>query len=158
MAKRFRFNLEAVLRYRGVLEDQRRRDYLQANRLVEEERVRRDSLLRERGEIQDEIVKSFQDCLPLPVIVASYRLVDSLERSAGESARRLGDLEAEAERRRLDLIEAGRDKRVMEMLKERRREEFRLEQDKLDQAELDETSIRMRSWRRREAAGGEGGE
>ncbi len=150
MARRFRFNLEAVLRYREIMEDQKRRDFAEANRLVDEERLRREDILRERSGMQDEIVKSFQEQAPFQSVVASYHMVGRLEQAAAESLRRQQALEAERERRRALLVEARQETRMMETLKERRKEEFVREQEKIEQTLLDELSIQAKARRERE--------
>lgn len=150
MARRFRFNLEAVLRYRQIMEDQKRRDFAEANRLVEEERLKREDILRERSEMQDDIVRSFADQAPFQSIVSSYHMVGRLDNAARESSDRQRQLEAEKERRRQLLVAARQNTMMMETLKEQRREEFAREQDKADQAVLDELSIQARGRRERE--------
>lgn len=150
MARRFRFDLEAVLRYREVMEDQRRRDFAEANRLVEEERLRREGILRERSDLQDEIVRSFEERGPFQSVVSTYHMVGRLEHAAGESQKRQAALEAERERRRQALVEARRETRMMETLKDRRREEFNREQEKIEQTLLDELSVQARDRRIRE--------
>ena len=150
MAKRFRFNLEAVLRYRQIMEDQKRRDFADANRMVEEEKVRREGILQERGEMQDEIVESFASHAPFQSIVTSYHMVGRLEVAANESAQRQRQLEFEREKKRQVLVAARQETKMMETLKERRREEFVREQDKVEQSLLDELSIQARGRRERE--------
>ena len=144
MARRFRFNLEAVLRYREIMEDQRRRDFAEANRLAEEERLRREDMQRERSGLQDEIVHSFEDRAPFQSVVSSYHMVGRLEQAAAESLRRQAALDAEKERRRQALVAARQATRMMETLKDRRRDEFRREEDKREQSLLDELSIQAR--------------
>lgn len=158
MAKRFRFNLEPVLRYRQIMEDQKRREFAEANRLVEEERLRREEILHERSEMQDEIVRSFREQAPFQSIVSSYHMVGRLEMAAVESLRRQARLEAEREQRRQHLVKARQDSKMMETLKDRRREEFVREQEKIEQNLLDELSIQARAragTEKRNAGGGE---
>ncbi|MCC8180255.1 MAG: flagellar export protein FliJ [Planctomycetes bacterium] len=150
MARRFRFNLEAVLRYRQIMEDQKRRDFAEANRLLEEEKVRRQEILQERSEMQDEIVKSFEERAPFQSVVQTYHMVGRLEMAAQESLGRQHRFEPEKERRRLLLVSARQETRMMETLKDRRREEFNREQDRLEQSLLDELSIQAAGRRIRE--------
>ncbi len=152
MARRFRFNLEPVLRYRVIMADERRREFLEAKKRVDEEILRREEMARERGQVQDEIVRGFEERAPMASIMASYRVVGSLESAMQESLRRQRQLEAEVERRRQAMIHANQEKQVMESLKERRREEYVREQDRVEQAFLDELSIQSQGRRRREAA------
>ncbi len=151
MARRFRFNLEAVLRYRNIMADERRREFLESKKLVDEERLRREEMGRERSAAQDEIVRAFEERAPMSSIMASYRMVGSLESAMQDSLRRERQLAIEVERRRKAMVSANQEKQVMESLKERRREEFVREQDRLEQAFLDELSIQSLGRRRREA-------
>ena len=151
MARRFRFNLETVLRYREMQEDQRKREYLEVNRQLNEERLRREDLQRDRGAMQDEIVRGFTEHDPFQSVVSNYNQVGRLENAIGESLRREQQLRAELERRRVAMVEARMDTRMMESLKERRREEFNREQEKAEQSLLDELSIQAQGRRVREA-------
>lgn len=151
MARRFRFNLEAVLRYRVIMSDERRREFLEAKKLVDEEIQRREEMNRERGQMQDEIVRAFEERAPMQSVMASYRMVGKLEGAMVDSLRRQQQLEVEVERRRQAMIAANQEKQVMESLKERRREEYVKEQDRLEQAFLDELSIQSQARRKREA-------
>ena len=150
MARRFRFNLDPVLRYREIMENQKRLDFAKATRLVEAERFHREEIRRERGEMQDEIVKSFQEGSPFQSIVASYHMISRLEQETLESLKRSVRLEIEREKKRQVLIAARKETRVMETLKERRREEFAREQDRLEQGMLDELAIQAGARRKKE--------
>lgn len=151
MARRFRFNLEAVLRYREVIEDQKKRDYLDINRQLNEERLKRDELQQDRSAMQDEIVRGFAEQDSFQSIVSNYNQAGRLENAIGDSLRREQQLRAELERRRVAMVQARMDTRMMETLKERRREEFVREQDRVEQALLDELSIQAQGRRVREA-------
>jgi flagellar export protein FliJ len=158
MAKRFRFNLEPVLRYRQIMEDQKRRDFAEANRLVEEERMRRQDIIQERSGIQDDIVQSFAEKAPFQSVVSAYHMVARLEHAINDSHQREAKLEREREERRRLLVEARQETRMMEILKDNRREEFVREQDKIEQTLLDELSIQARGRREREKRLQSGGE
>jgi flagellar FliJ protein len=132
--------------------DERRREFLEAKKLVDEERLRREEMGRERSAAQDEIVRAFEERAPMSSVMAAYRMVGALESAMQESVRREKQLEVEVERRRRAMIAASQEKQVMESLRERRREEFVREQDRLEQAFLDELSIQSQGRRRREAA------
>ena len=157
MAKRFRFDLEPVLRYRAIMEDKRRREFAEANRLAEAERLRRQELGRERGEVQDDIVRLYEARAPFQGIRDSYFLASRLEGEMADSLKRQRELDQAREQRRRDLVAARRDTRMMETIKENRRAEFVREQDRLDQALLDELSIQARA-RRGATRRDEGGE
>lgn len=152
MAKRFRFNLEAVLRYRQIQEDEAKREYLDLKRMMEQERVRREEMSAQRGDIQDEIVQAFSERAPMQAITAAYHMIGKIESAMAESMRREKDLELKAEAKRQAMIKSSQRKKAMEILKDRRREEFVREQDLIEQNFLDDMSIQAQSRRRREAA------
>lgn len=151
MAKRFRFNLEAVLRYREIQEDEAKREYLEIKRQIEQERVRREEMNAQRGEMQDEIVRSFEEHAPIQSVTTAYNMIGRIDSAVAESLQRQRQLEAQAEQKRQAMIVASQKKQVMETLKDRRREEFVHEQDMIEQAFLDEMSIQAQGRRVRKA-------
>ncbi len=152
MARRFRFNLEAVLRYREIIEDKRKREFMDATRQVNEERLRREDMGRERTAMQEDIVRGFEEHGPFQTVVASYNTIGRLESAMAESLRREEKLRLELENRRKAMVAARMDTRMMESLKERRREEFLQEEDRLEQNLLDELSLQQQGRRKREEA------
>lgn len=151
MAKRFHFNLEVVLRYRQIQEDEAKRVYLDLKRQIEQERVKQEEMDAERGSIQDEIVQAFADHAPIQSITVSYHMIGRLDNAMAESRRRQQQLETMAEQKRLAMIEATQKRKVMETLKDRRREEYNHEQDMIEQALLDEMAIQSQGRRVRAA-------
>ena len=152
MARRFRFNLEAVLRYREIIEDKRKREFMDATRQANEERLRREDMGRERTAMQEDIVRGFEEHEPFQTVVASYNTIGRLESAMAESLRREEKLRLELENRRKAMVAARMDTRMMESLKERRREEFLQEEDRLEQNLLDELSLQQQGRRKREEA------
>lgn len=150
MARRFRFNLDPVLRLRKREVDERRREFAEVNRMLQEERQRREDIHHERIGMQEEIVRSFEEQAPFQSIVATYNLIGSLENEITESMRREAALEQELEKRRIAMIEANKQARILEILKERRRTEFLREEERQEQAVLDELSIQAQGRRKRE--------
>lgn len=151
MAKRFRFNLEAVLRYREIKEDERRREFLEVQRLMDEEKVRQQEMNSQRNQLQDEIVTAFEKQAPIQAVMTSYTMIGRLEGAMAESVKRQQQLEAELEKRRQAMIAARQETRMMETLKERRQEEYIKELDRVEQAFMDELSIQSQGRRLREA-------
>lgn len=141
MAKRFRFNLDAVLRYREILEDEAKREYLELRRMIEQERLRREEMEHQRSDMQDEIVRSFEERAPIQAVTTAYHMIGRIDTAVAESRVRQQQLEQRAEQKRLAMIEASKKKKVMETLKEHRREEYMQELDRVEQAFLDEMAI-----------------
>ncbi|MDR3210665.1 MAG: flagellar export protein FliJ [Planctomycetota bacterium] len=149
MAK-FRFNLQTVLRYRKIMEDQRRREFAEASRLAETERGRLGELEAERSEVQDEIVRLYSERAPFQSVVDSYHMIGRLEGLKAASLERQRQLDQVVEDRRKVLVKARQETQIMETLREHRREEFVREQDQREQAIVDELSIQARGRRLRE--------
>ena len=110
-------------------------DQLVAQRVVDDIRVKRDALrerlVREHAEFDAETLRS------------TYTHLDYLDRAIVAAVQRLDACIAETERARLRLVEAARDRKVLETLKERRRETFQLDAALADQRELDDQNARL---------------
>ena len=148
----FRFRLETLLRLRTAERDQRRADLAKALRA---EQVLLQDLAQLEAE-QMEVVVALRECS-----VPGAADVDALQRTSryqivlkarqGQLQSQLAQVRAEAERRRLALVEADRHVRVFEKLRERQQSAYRSRQLLLEVKELDEVAAVAHS-RRREAA------
>lgn len=139
---KFRFRLEPVLGHRERVETERAgeharllADQLTAERVVDELRGKRDELrerlVREHAAFDAETLRS------------TYSHLDYLDRAIVAAVQRAEACAAETERARLRLVEAARDRKVLETLKERRRETFALDAALADQRELDDQNARL---------------
>jgi flagellar export protein FliJ len=93
--------------------------------------VLRNRLVREHAEFDAETLRS------------TYSHLDYLDRAIVAAVQRLEACIDETERARLRLVDAARDRKVLETLKERRRETFRLDAALADQRELDDQNARL---------------
>jgi flagellar FliJ protein len=139
---KFRFRLEPVLGHRARIEGERAgqhaqmvADQLAAQRVVDDIRLKRDvlrdRLVREHAEFGAETLRS------------TYSHLDYLDRAIVAAVQRLEACIDETERARLRLVDAARDRKVLETLKERRRETFQLDAALADQRELDDQNARL---------------
>jgi flagellar export protein FliJ len=110
-------------------------DQLAAQRVVDDIRLKRDvlrdRLVREHAEFGAETLRS------------TYSHLDYLDRAIVAAVQRLEACIDETERARLRLVDAARDRKVLETLKERRRETFQLDAALADQRELDDQNARL---------------
>ncbi len=139
---KFRFRLEPVFGHRARIEGERAgeharmlADQLAAQTVLDEIRAKRDvlrdRLVREHAEFDAETLRS------------TYSHLDYLDRAIVLAAQRVDACIAETERARLRLVDAARDRKVLETLKERRRETFLLDAALADQRELDDQNARL---------------
>ena len=117
MAKRFKFRLESVLKYRQIIEDEKKREFAAANQAAEAQRLKAQELEHERVDVLKSIgeMRSRGGEVHLASMVDSMRLVSKIEigiQSANNETRRL---EKEMEGRRRAFVEAQRDKKAIEI-------------------------------------------
>jgi len=139
---KFDFRLDPVLGHRERIEHERAAEHARAladqlaaqrmhDEIVEKRDVLRLRLVREHAEFDAETLR------------ATYTHLDYLDRALVASQQRVDARAAETERARLRLVDAAKDRKVLETLKERRREAFQLDVALADQRELDDQNARL---------------
>ena len=156
MAKKFKFRLESVLKYRKIIEDERKREFAEANKAVEEQRGKIRQLEDERHEMVDVIRgmrsgKTKED-VHLSSMVDAMLVVGGIDMGIQSANNEIRRLSKEVEGKRLAFVEAQRDKKAIEILKDKRKEVYLHDLEAENQAQLDELSIRMARKRQEEAA------
>jgi flagellar FliJ protein len=139
MAK-FRFKLDAVLRHRTMIEQQRQR----ALAALETERLRLESVIRmcqealehERAEMRGRLSAADLQGARWQA-GASMRLIARAQRAAIELAGVFKRIAAARE----ELLAAARRRKAVELLKERRYEEWRVDQSRRELAAVDELAV-----------------
>lgn len=138
---RFRFRLETVLRLKLAERDRRRGELAEAYRVA-------DLLNRQAEQLSGELesLRRQQRCAVGPGTINVDLLVDAqryevaLRARQGHIRRQQAAVEEEIERRRLALVEADRQVRTLELLRERRAEEFRRAEQRREMQRLDEAA------------------
>lgn len=138
----FRFRLDPVLEHRERTERERAAEHartlaeqLAAERLRDDLVGRRDALRRELAEHHNE--------LGVDRLRATYSHLDYLDRAIRAAEERVAASIAATARSQAVLIAAARDRKVLETLKDRRREAFELEASLAQQRELDDLNARL---------------
>jgi flagellar protein FliJ len=137
----FEFRLQPLLDWRKRIEEEKQRSFAACRRKLDESRRRfehlADARLAEANELADAVW-----CRP----AAELRLRDAhlryLDGAIDAQRLRGAELEAVCSSVREELIVATRDRRVIEKLKERRREALEAEEARRDELELDEANAR----------------
>lgn len=136
----FRFRLNTLLRLRDTHRDERRGELADAYRV--------DDVLRAEGaEVDAELAANRRSLalepgeIDVDALLAAqrYELVLRQRLAAIDAQRKI--VAAEIDRRRLALVEADRDVKVLERLRERDRSRFQQQQDRREAARLDETAL-----------------
>jgi flagellar protein FliJ len=135
----FKFRLETLLRLRIAERDQRRADLAKALRAEEMLRTEDQLLVQKQAAAAEE---SRQLKLPgaadVDALLQTHRFELALITQRRTLASQIAQVQAEAERRRLALVEADRQVRVLEKLRERQAAAHRRAAERLDVKQFDE--------------------
>jgi len=137
----FRFRLATVLKLRQAARDRRRTELAQgyeAERILQQ---RKDQLAEELSETKRETVKASRPgSVDVDRLLLRHRHRLVLLSQQQQVSEQQEQLAAEIERRRQLLVEADRQVRVLEKLKEKRLESYNAEQQRLETRTIDEVA------------------
>ncbi|HTM08446.1 MAG TPA: flagellar export protein FliJ [Verrucomicrobiae bacterium] len=138
----FRFRLASVLRYRERRREDRRlelRDIEQAKEAIRSEIERLEERL---GRIRGDIEVQSGQVVSLAELQLGADFAQAVAARIRERRRTLSALEGRAVAKRTELLQANRDVKTLEQLRERRRERHRLEEARAEQKLIDEVGQR----------------
>lgn len=148
----FVFSLEGVLRHREHVEQQCQRDLA---RLQEQMRLAQGEL---RG-LEQSLQASLNDVrqnrligkLDIPFLAAYRRYTASVKRKGTVMAQKMALLQRDIDAARKRLADAARQRKIMEKLRDKQKERWKLEIDRKEAADLDEISMRLVGWEKESA-------
>lgn len=143
MAK-FAFNLQAVLRQREHLEELRQREFAAAQAEV----TRWEAALRELDGTMRIATQEMRDThltgrLDMSFISAHRRFTFAMQRKALELAQQIAAAQALADKARLALVEATKQRKIIEKLREKQFERWRTDLAMKETAALDEVGMQL---------------
>jgi flagellar export protein FliJ len=138
----FRFRLQPVLDYRERTERARAGDHARALAAQLDAEAARDDLVGRRDAARRRLTEEHQR-LDADALRFTYAHLDYLDRAIVAAQQRVDACVAETAQAQARLIAAARDRRVLETLKDRRREAFLLDATLLEQRELDDQNARL---------------
>jgi flagellar FliJ protein len=135
----YKFRLETLLRLRIAERDQRRADLAKALRAEEMLRAEDQAVERQQAAAAEESrrLKS-PGSADVDALLQTHRFELALTTQRRTLASQIAQVQAEAERRRLALVEADRQVRVLEKLRARQAAAHRRESERLDVKQFDE--------------------
>ena len=143
MTRAFRFELEGVLSYRRMIEEEARREFLLARRRHDEASEALARLFRYREEAQGELGQREGGAFDVPQIMRYHDYLKGLvDRIAGAQVE-LAGLEREMNARRGVLAEASKERKVIEKVRHRRWEVWRKGVARSEQKETDEIGAQL---------------
>jgi flagellar FliJ protein len=140
-AKKFKFRLEPLLKLRRHREKERQKEHSAAAAEVHKQKLQIQSIDYSRLTALDHQRQrlSGRICVAEALVYSRYLMKLKRRRLAGTSL--LHALEKEAEQKRRKLIEAARERKTYELLKEKQQLRHRAGIEKQDQKELDEVAV-----------------
>jgi flagellar protein FliJ len=138
------FRLTTLLRLRETLRDQRRVELAESRRADDELRSRLVRLSSQQRRIESQRrAAAGPGELSIEDLLAADRYAAALRAEEVEVREQRQTLAAEIERRRSALLEADRDMKVLEKLRERHQEQQRLDTEQQESKRLDEAALNM---------------
>jgi flagellar FliJ protein len=138
---KFKFELEPVLSHRERIEHERAAEHSRA--LEEQLRAERsrDELCGKRDVLRARLVGEHAS-FDVETLRSTYLHLDYLDRAIVAAQQRCDARASETEQARQRLVDAAKDRKVLETLKDRRREAFELDAAIAEQRELDDQNAR----------------
>jgi len=138
--KRFNFRLQRVLDVKNTIEEVKRRDFLAAHNKYQNEVAQLQKYLNTLEKYQSELYEVEKRGLDIQHINLFYRFFHSLSYQISYQHRMIELAGEEREKRRMFLIEAVKERKILEQLKQRRFDQFLFEVSKEEQFNIDEIS------------------
>ncbi len=148
---KFHFKLEKVLKHKHILEKQAQRDFAEMQKKLDEQlNILKDlenNLKNTYNERYNFIASGQNVSASLDFVQKAY---DGYKVMIGNQKRIIEGLEKIVEEKRLRLVEATKERKVFEKLKDKKKEEFVRELKKKDQKRTDEINEMIQNQRGRE--------
>ena len=139
--KKFRFALQPVLDHRKRIEDEKQLIVAQRKRAFDEAE-RELARLNDEFRLHAAMLRDEHKRLEIRELQSIYAHLQFLDRCIVAQIRIVAERRVALDRARADLLEASKEKKVVEKLKERRREIFVVEEQRVEQKELDDGNAR----------------
>ena len=141
---KFVFQLDAVLRHRKMLEEQRMRELGAA----QAEMAQMEAELRAMDETTRTVTSDLRDNrltgkLDMAFLAAHRRYVLAMQRRAMELAQRMAQQQQVVDAARRALAEAAKQRKIMDKLKERQQERWKTEQSRKESEQLAEVNMQL---------------
>lgn len=139
--KKFKYRLEPILKIKSHAEKQRQKEHAAALQQVYRQKEQLSAIDAERRKTFDFQRSKLQGTIQTPQLLAASRYLVRLKRDTITGSELLRGLERESERKRLMLVQAAKERKIYEKLKERRQAKFNQEVEQHDRKTLDELAV-----------------
>jgi len=139
--KKFVFRLETLLQHRQSLEERERTKFSRVRGELLAEQANLQQLQTKHQETRSDLAsKKTGDCDGGEIDLC-YRFLNRLDREIVQSTRRLVQLQMQVEKQKQSMIEASRDRKMIENLREKREKEFQVALEQGERKAVDEIVV-----------------
>ena len=135
---RFQFRLQQYLGIKEQIEDQKELEYAKALRAVEEEKQRLAEFIQRKNESVEELRRSVSKSISPYEIRRYNNNIERLKHQIKVQIERVAAAEEFAEQKRQELVQAMKERKALETVKDNAREEFLKEVDLVERKQVDE--------------------
>ncbi|MCR4961102.1 MAG: flagellar export protein FliJ [Lachnospiraceae bacterium] len=135
---RFNFRLQSVLNIRISLEEQQKMEFAAARRRLDEEEERLELLKRRKAEYEEEGRRLRDRSLNVKDIIDNETAIERIKEYIADQTERVHAAERDLETERIKLVEAVKERKTYERLREKAFEEFVAEENHKEGVENDE--------------------
>ncbi|PWB67861.1 flagellar export protein FliJ [candidate division GN15 bacterium] len=139
--KKFRYRLEPILKIRSHVEKQRQKDHATALQQVYRQKEQLAAIDQERARTFAFQRAKLEGRIHTQQLLSASRYLVRLKRDTMTGSELLKGLEREAERKRQLLVQASRERKIYEKLRERQETKFNQEVEQHDRKTLDELAV-----------------
>jgi flagellar protein FliJ len=141
---RFVFKLDAVLRHRKMIEEQRQRELGAVQTVLAEMQAQLRAIDETTKGVSDDVRNNrLTGKLDMTFIAAHRRYVMAMQRKAVEIAQRMAAQQQLVDAARKNLAEAAKQRKIIEKLRERQHERWKSEQSRKEQEQLNEVNMQL---------------
>lgn len=137
----FQFKLQSVLDYRLNQEEKALHEFSDIKRYLEEQKAVLQSLENERAVLVNELRNLRQATLQAEDISVTLRYIETLREREARQIKTIEQIAEQVEKKRKDLVEAVKNRKVMENLKDKQAEEYIKDLNETERKNMDEISI-----------------
>jgi flagellar FliJ protein len=137
----FKFKLQSVLEYRRNVEERVQGEFSEFKRYLEEQKAVLSALVKERKAFMEDLRSMQRGSIradDIAALVAYVEVIREKETAQMEVIRKAQD---DLEKKRLELIDAVKNRKVMESLREKHEEEYRKHLRETEQKHSDEMAV-----------------
>ncbi|MDX9703447.1 MAG: flagellar export protein FliJ [Candidatus Auribacterota bacterium] len=154
MPKKYKFSLESVLSYRQILEDKKEKEFSEALRELQVENKKLEKIKSDISNAFSTLRKCGQNVYTSAQFMAYQKYIRALQSKQHNQMKQIEKAKLKVNQKRAELIEASKEKKVLEHLDNVRKENYYHELEEQDKKFLDEIAITRFSFNNQPDFGG----